>query len=183
MSATLEDLTAVGERITAEIAEAVRMPRLEAIRQALNETGIRRARAAVTAAPIRIAEAAEALRNAQEAEREAKQRVADEVLNAEWAAEGALIQEGSKWFLVDGETRRPMLAEDRARWKAAEAAKQPAVMAATEKARTASHAVAVARDALATEERRFSAAKADLSGAIAELHALGIGISSHGETR
>lgn len=178
---TLDDLTQLADRITAEVADAIRLPRLEAVRAALNETGIRRARAAVTAAPTVIASAAADLRNAQEAERDAKDRLAAEVLAAEWELDGRFVRESNRTYLIDPEhpdERRQMTADEVRTWKAAEAAKQPAVEAATAAVRTAEHATAATRDALATAERHFSAAKADLTAAVAELSALGIGIAA-----
>lgn len=177
---TLDDLSQLADRISAEVADAIRLPRLEAVRQALNETGIRRARVAVLAAPQRIAEAAADLRNAQEAERDAKRRLDDEILAAEWELDGRFVRESNRTYLVDPKTdeRRQMTADEVRTWKAAEAAKQPAVEAAATAVRTAEHATAAARDALATAERHFSAARADLTAAVAELTALGIGIAA-----
>lgn len=172
------DLAELAERVSTEVKEAMRMPALDACRAALQEVGIRRARAAVTSAPDLIAAARDALRAAQETEREAKKRLADAVLNAEWELDGRFVVEGNKTYLVDGDERRAMTADDRAKWKAAEARKDPAVAAAETAVSAAEHDVAAARDAVDNAERRFSAAKADLQAAIAELNALGIGLAS-----
>lgn len=183
MTATLEDLEAVGRKVADEIADAIRIPRLEAIRQALQEVGIRRAREAVKAAPLRIAEAATALTNAIETERQARKRVDDEILAHEWDLDGRFVHEGNKWFLVDGDERRQMTADERARWKAAEAARSGGVMAATEALHAAEHATAEARNALNVAEKHFSACKYDLTAAVAELGALGIGIATTPDPR
>lgn len=178
---TLDELSDLADRIAAEVQDAIRLPRLEAVRQALNETGIRRARAAVTAAPARIADAATDLRNAQESERDARRRLDDEILAAEWELDGRIVRESNRTYLVDEanpDERRQMTADEVRTWKAAEAAKQPAVQAATAALRSAEHATAAARDALATAERHFSAVRADLTAAVAELSALGIGIAA-----
>lgn len=194
-------LEEVGRRVADEIAAAVRSPRLEAVRHALNETGIRRCRVAVTEAPGRIAEAQAALRVAAESERQAKEELAAETLAAEWDLDARFVTEANKTYLVEApcqdppahqsagaehgcaERRRQMTADERAKWKAAEAARAPAVVKAASALRLAEHATATARDALHVAERRFSAAKADLAGAVAELQALGIGIANTEESR
>lgn len=175
----LDDLAALPGRIAQEVAEATAMPRLAAIRDALNASGIRAERRAVNEAPERIDEAQEALRAARVAEADARSALDAEVLAADWDLDGRFVHESNKWFLIeDQRERRQMTADERAKWKAAEAAKQPAVVEAAARLRTAEHATAAARDALATAERRFSAAKAALSAAVAELQALGIGIAA-----
>lgn len=179
MSTALEDLSHLADRVTAEIAEAVRMPRMEAIRQALNETRIRSCRESVLAAPDRIAQAEAALRAATDVERDAKKRLADEELAADWELSERFPREGNKCFLVDPDgERRQVLADEWAARKAGAVAKVPAVAAAAVALRTAEHATAEARVAHTAAENRFSAIKADLTAAIAELGALRIGIAS-----
>jgi hypothetical protein len=175
----LDDLAALPGRIAQEVAEATAMPRLQAIRDALNASGIRTERRAVTEAPERIDEAQEALRAARVAEADARTALDAEMLAAEWELEANFVTEANRTYLViEDAERRQMTADERARWKAAEAAKQPAVVEAATRLRSAEHATAAARDALATAERRFSAAKAALGAAVAELQALGIGIAA-----
>lgn len=178
---TIEDFAQLADRVRHEIDEAVRMPRLEAVRSALNEVGIRDARTALKAAPLRIAEKAEALRNSLDAERQVKERLAAELLAADWDLDARFIHEGNRWFLLDEtapEGRRQMTADERAKWKAAEAAKADGVVAVAAALRAAEHRTAEARDALSVAERHFSACKYDLTAAVAELGALGIGIGS-----
>lgn len=184
MTATLDDLSTLGQRIAAEVTDAVRMPRLDAVRAALQEVGIRRARAAVPGALERIAAAQGDLRGALDAEREAKDRLAAEVLAVEWELDGRFVVEANKHWLIgdDGVKDRTMTADERAKWKAAEAARQPTVVAATAALRNAEHGTAAARDALSLAERHFSAAKADLTASIAELQAFGIGIAAEPAT-
>ena len=79
-----------------------------------------------------------------------------------------------------GKFRRFMLADDVKSWKAAEAAKAPAVVAATLDLREAEEATAGARDAVTVADKRFSACRADLEAACAELNALAMSLAAKG---
>lgn len=194
---SVDDLAEVRRRISAAVEDSLAAREVDLITRAAKAVGIRKARTDVLACPDRIAEVQHQLRATQEAERAAKERHASEVVAAEWELDGRFGTQSNKTWLLEGcanpgahfadtdhlggcaAMARQMTAEQRERWKAAEAARQPAVAKAADELRRAEHAVAAARDALATEERRFSAAKADLQGAIAEMAALGNSITTN----
>lgn len=79
-----------------------------------------------------------------------------------------------------GTTRKQMTADERKAYKASEAAKTPAVVTASLNLREAEETTATARDAVGIADRRFSAAKYDLTAAVAELNALAVGLSAKG---
>jgi hypothetical protein len=200
-----DQVAALVGRVFHEIAEASRKPDLSAVHEVIREAGIRNARRALAEAPDRLAEAQNLFREAQAVEAAAKQSYGQALIEAEWSLDGQLHKDGNKtyrWVICectvgtpentgepipgcaicagDGKFRRFMLADDVKSWKAAEAAKVPAVVTAALDLREAEEASATARDAVGVADRRFSAAKYDLQAAVAELNALAVGLSAKG---
>lgn len=79
-----------------------------------------------------------------------------------------------------GTTRKKMSVDERKVYKASEAAKVPAVVAAALDLREAEEATAAARDAVTVSDKRLSAAKHDVQAACAELNALAMGLAAKG---
>lgn len=172
------DLHEVVETIEAEVKEALRLPALDAIRSIANEAGIRRARTMLRDAPDIVEAAKRDLRNAQNVERDARESYDTALLEAEWELDGRFVTEGNKTYLVDGEERRAMTADERKAWKAEQAKRAGSVAAAAKALREAEAATARARDAVDTAENRLTAAKHDLTAAVAELQVLAIGLQA-----
>lgn len=203
----IPDLEQMRERIRAEIVDALRTPDLSAVREVIGEAGIRKARRALAEAPDRLAEAQAAYREAQAREGLARESYTTALLEAEWELDGRFHTDGNRVYLrLDceacggsgavssgmtggekceacdglGTTRKQMTADERKAWKAAEAAKLPAVVVVAAELRRAEEATAAARDALGVADKRLSAAKYDVQAAVAELNALAIGLAAKG---
>lgn len=198
-------------RIVAEIRSALVTPDLAAVHEVIREAGIRRARTALAEAPDRLAEAQAAYREAQAIEGAARESHQQALMEAEWSLDGLLHKDGNKtyrWVPCDcidadgsgarantgaladcpvcagaAKFRRFMLADDVKSWKAAEAARVPAVVLVAAELRRAEENTAAARDALGVADRRFSAAKHEVQAAIAELNALAVGLASKENAR
>ena len=197
---TVTNLSELADHIDAEVRDALRIPALDACRAIAQEAGIRRARRALAEAPDRLAEAQAAYREAQAVEAAAKERYGQALLEAEWSVAGQVYSDGNKkyrWVPCgehkggeptplctecngSGRLRLFMLADEIAKWKAAEAARVPAVVAASLDLREAEETTATARDAVGIADRRFSAAKYDLTAAVAELNALAMSLTAKG---
>lgn len=199
---TVTNLAELGDRITAEVNEALRMPALDACRAIAQEAGIRRARLALAEAPDRLAEAQAAYREAQAAEGYAKEAYQQALSEADWYLDDCFHTDGNRTYLrlpcedcnavgkIDGvkctscdglgTTRKQMTADERKAWKAAEAAKQPAVLPASHNLRRCEEATAAARDAVGVADKRLSVAKYQVQAAIAELNTLAIGLQAKG---
>lgn len=200
---TVTNLAELGDRITAEVREATRMPALDAMRAVLNEAGIRRARIALAEAPDRLAEAQASYREAQASDIAARENYQQALIESEWDLDGRFLSEGNKTYLripcgdclgdgrvaeekcagCDGigSTRKQMTADERKAWKAGEAARDPGVVEAAKHLRRAEEASAGARDAVSVAEKRLSAAKYEVQAAIAELNALSVGLQARGD--
>lgn len=190
-------------RIFAEVSEASRRPDLTAVHAVIKEAGIRSARKAITYALVGIEEAQTAYRCAQAVEAVTKEARDGALLEAEWDIDSQLHTDGNKryrWVVCEcvdmtggpssgpttdcpvcsgaGKVRKFMLADDVKAWKAAESARVPAVVTLTDSLVRAQEDTAAARDSINVAEKRFSASKADLQAAIAELQALAIGLTS-----
>lgn len=200
-------------RIVAEIQAAIATPNLSAVHEVIREAGIRNARRALADAPDRLAEAQAAFREAQGREALAKEGYAQALLEAEWELDGRFHTDGNRTYLRTdcevcsgtgkvaatgrgsdgfekceacagaGKFRKFMLADERKAWKASEAATVPTVVVVAAELRRAEMDTAAARDALAVADKRFSAAKYDLTAAVAELNALAVGLSSKENAR
>lgn len=161
---TLEELAdAAGNAVAALTTRRT----FEEARAALNEAGMLKARARVDAALARIEDAQTSLRAAQELAGIHKAQLDQALAEAEWTLDDRFVVEGNKTFLVTGEERKAMTADERAKWKALEARKTIAVSDAAAFAAGADSEVAFCRDALAVAEKAFQAARADLDAAIA----------------
>jgi len=180
----LEELSEKTLRI---MNDAIRPPLLIEARAALNEVGIVASRRALENG-LALIDAAQTQKRRCDAEQDAAKDEADQALAmAEWDLDGRFVTEGNKTFLVIpahevgdqtvAEERRPMTADQRKEWKANEARTLPAVIAATKKLRQAEANTAEARDQVVLAERTFSARKADLNAAIAQLDLLKLAIT------
>lgn len=172
------DLVHLVEEINKQVKEAVRLPALDAVRSVANESGIRRARTLLRDAPDLLDAAKRQLRSMQMAQRGAKELYDDALLDAEWELDGRFVVEGNKTYLVDGDTKKAMTADERREWKAQQAKRLPAVAQARTALDLAEEATARARDEVDLAEARLMAAKHDLSAAVAELQVLAIGLQA-----
>jgi len=202
------DLSELAESIEAEVRDALRIPALDACRAIAREAGIRAARRNLAEAPDRIAAAQNAYREAQAAEAAARETHTQAVGEAEWTLSGEIKTEGNKryrWVICecsvgtpecpgepipgcavcngDGKYRKFLLADEVKAWTAAEARKVPSVRDSERALLAAQERTAAARDELSVAERRFTAAKYDLQGAVAELTALSMGLASKETSR
>lgn len=175
---TLEELA---ERVDATVAEAKRIPSLDAARAALNESGLQRARAVLRDAPAILSHAQDVFRACQEAERRAKDALETATYDAEWNLQSCFEVRSNKTWLVrnaDGtavpDDQRSLSATEKKEWLAQEAAKDPKVIEATAVLRKAEAETAAARDAVVLADKAFSAARADLDGAIAHVRTLSL---------
>lgn len=205
---TTDPTEALVGRIVTEIRAALVTPDLGAVHQVIREAGIRNARRTLAEAPDRLAEAQNAYREAQAVEAAAKDRYSQALVEVEWELDGQLHKDGNKTYrwvtcecLADadftqvagrpdcpvcagaGKFRRFMLADDVKSWKAAEAARMPAVVVVAAELRRAEEDTAAARDALSVADKRLSAAKYEVQAAIAELNALAVGLASKENAR
>lgn len=194
------DMVDLAEQIEREVAAAMRMPTLDAMRALLNEAGIRRARNALAEAPDRLAEAQAAYREAQAREGLAKETHQQALAEAEWEVAGQVFSDGNKkyrWVQCgeheggeptplctecngSGRYRLFMLADEVAKWKATTAASQAAVVLVAAEMRRAEENTAAARDAVTVADKRLSAAKYEVQAAVAELNALAVGLAAKG---
>ena len=173
---TLEDL---GNKVDEAVRRVAEPPLLVEARAMLNEAGIVKARAYLRDMPD-VLEAAQAdFRKAQEAERLAREAYDQALSEAEWELDSRFVVEGNKTYLVDGEERRSMTADERAKWKATEAKKLPSVKSAATALYAAEQHTAAMRDAVAATERRFSAAKHDLEASIAIVSTLRLALGTN----
>lgn len=192
---------ALAEQVKAEVLAAVRQPTLDEITGMLNESGIRRSRAALAAAPDQLAKAQADHRTAQAALDVARETYDQAVLDAEWLLDDRFVVEGNKTWLVsncevcsgigtspnldscglcrgEGETRKSMTADERKAWKASEARKMRPVAEAAAALRSSDEACLAARDAVGVADKRLAAAKHDLDAAVAELNALSLALTA-----
>lgn len=202
---TITNLSELAETIDREVRDVLRIPALDACRSILRESGIRAARRSLAEAPSLLSDAQQAYREAQAVEQSAREAYGQALTEADWTLDGKIHSEGNKryrWIPCDcvadtvlradancpvckgdGKYRRFMLADDVKAWKAAEAAKVPAVVEAAAALRTAEENTAAARDLVALCEKKLSARKADLAAAVAELQALSIGLAAKENAR
>lgn len=181
MSQTLDELADVADKAADLIRHELAMPGSDAVRAAMNDAGIVRARQRVNDALDILDKSQIDYRKAQEAEREAKEAFETALAEAEWELDGRFVTEGNKTFLVtpsptfpdieDATERKAMTADERAKWKSLEARKLPAVAKAASGLRKAEATTADRRDAITIADKTLSAARADLDAAIAVLTA------------
>lgn len=196
MTDTLETLA---EKAEAMAAEHRRVPSLDLVRAALNESGIRRARSAMVDSPDVLANAQETLRSCQAGEAAAKEAYDAALAEASWVLDGAITREGNKSFInpymvtPDGHIElygpaalgpkgepRQVTADQAKAWVAAEAAKQPAVAKAAAALSGAAAETSAARDSVEVARLRCSVARHDCDAAVAELEALTVAIPRSG---
>lgn len=195
-AATVEDLA---ELVTLALSKTQQQILLE-LRAVANESRIVPARQALADALAHIGDAQRDVRAAQEEERNAKENLADALTEAEWETREQRIEKQSNktWWVTDddetemvpvaaagphggevvgpqptGRKLRVQVTADEARDRLArEARKHPTVIEADTAVRKAEDATYAARDRLTLAEKRFSAAKADVQAACAQLTAL-----------
>lgn len=170
---TTEELADAAHALAATFTER---RTFEEARAALNEAGMNRARQRLFDTLANIEAAQTAVRSRQEPAVRAKENVDQSVTEAEWELDARFVQEGNKTFLVDGDERKPMTADERKAWKQTEARKLDSVLRAIAAQRDADRSLVEARDTLALAELAFRAARADLDAAIATVQTLATGI-------
>lgn len=155
---------------------------LAMLRSIANESRIAQAREALTDSLLNIEGCQRELRSAQQAERDAKTLLDEALTEAEWETrELRLVKEGTKtWWITEeldhgsygDPVRRQVTAEEGRDLVAREARAQPSVVEAAKQLRMSEEMVAAAKDRLTLAERAFSACKADVYAASAQLTAL-----------
>lgn len=175
MSSQTEDLSELANKVDAAVHDALKVPGTDAVRAALNEAGIYRARQRVNDAIDIFDRSQRDYRKAQEAERDAKEAADSALAEAEWELDGRFEVRANKHYLVEADkpedAQRSMTADERAKWKAVEARKLPVVAKALAEVRKAEATTADRRDAVTIADKTLSAARADLDAAIAVLQA------------
>lgn len=175
-----QQLGELAGRVDQALADTVRLPTLDDARAACNEVGIHDARRNLAGSLDLIADAQTAKRGADDELKLLTEAVDAAVLEAEWELDGQFVTEANKTFLVVGDDRRQMTADERKAWKQAHALKHPTVAAALAARRAGESRANEARDALALAERRFSACKANLAAAVAQLETLRAALTTNG---
>lgn len=169
----------VRQRVAEIVARITAPAPLAQVRDALNEVGIQRARATLREAPDLVANAKVSLRQAQDAERAARDAYADALLEAEWElATHFVVRSNKQWLAVESDgtavaeaDQRSLTADEKKAWIAHHAAQAPAVKTAASALRAAEENTAAARDDVALAEARLSVAKHDLDAAAVQLRA------------
>lgn len=170
---TFEDLARkVEDARTASRAAAT----LASVKDALNEAGIGAARRNLDNALSGLEVAQAAKREADVAERQAKDELDKTLVAAEWALEPPEAEKKDGKTFVAGREVVSWVAADKAAWKKQQAALDPAVVAAQAKLRACEFDTAVARDAVIVADKRLGACRADLDAAVATLHALSLAL-------
>lgn len=173
MSVTAEELAEKAE----DLARAFSARRtFEEARAALNEAGMLRARHRVDDTLDAIPVAQAKVRGAAEGVAQQRANFEQVLLEAEWELDSRFVVEGNKTFLVDGDDRRQMTADERKTWKQAEARKHKSVRISADALRAAEQNLAEAKDALSFAELAFRAARADLDAAISTVGVLAASI-------
>lgn len=172
----VQSLDELADAVDKTVRSVTRTPLLVEARAACREAGIAKARADLIGALDILRHAQDAKRKTEAAERAAKEAHDDALGEAEWELDGRFVQDGNKTFLVDGDDRRQVLADEKAAWKRREARKLPAVARAAKVLAEATEADARARDDVIHAERRFAAARSELTAAVAVLETLRLGL-------
>lgn len=166
----------LSERAIVALGDLAQQRTFEEARAALNEAGIVAARRRVFDGLDRIEAAQARVRAARQLEQLRAEAVDQAMAAAEWGLDSRFVKEGAKTFLVDGDERRAMTADERKQWKQAEARKDPAVVDARALYAGAELELATCKDELVVAEKAFSAARGDLDAAIATVTTLAASI-------
>lgn len=153
----------------------------EEARAALNEAGMHAARRRLDEALAAIEKRQTMLREQRAVVQQTADNLDQALADAEWELDARFVHEGNKWFLVDGDERRQMTADERRDWKAREAAKNPDVDVKRGAHRQAQFDLDACKDAVDFAELAFRAARADLDAAIASVETLTTGIRKENE--
>ena len=172
---TLGDLA---DKADAALAALTQHRTFEEARAALNEAGMNRARQRLVDALAGVEKAQGLLREQQEVAAQCKDRLDQVTAEAEWGLDDNFVVEGAKTFLVDGETRKAMTADERKTWKAQAARKHPDVADAAAACRRADADLNACRDQADHSRLAFSAAKNDLAAACTTVEILAASIRS-----
>lgn len=167
-------MTAVDNELVARIEETIREKQrqsLDAMRAVLNETGIRRSRAAMSDAPGVFAAALTKLVEAKQAVKNARAALDDETDVAEAMVARPFETEGNKTWLVDdeGARLRTVVADEQKSIVASLIRRRPEVVAARKRLDEAERAVALAEVDVDVAKAHLSIAKHDVDAAAAEL--------------
>lgn len=179
VDSVLDESRHLRQRVTDLVNRITGPAPISQVRDALNEVGIQRAREVLRDAPDLVANARLSLRQAQDAERVARERHAEAVLEAEWElATRFTVRSNKQWLTVDDNgqpvaeaDQRSMTADEKKAWIAHHASQAPAVRTALAALRSAEENTAAARDDVSLAEARLSVAKHDIDAAAAQLRA------------
>jgi hypothetical protein len=141
--------------------------------EAEKRTGIVGLPAALEAKVAAIDEALSAKRHSDAALVDARNAYDDALAVAEIVAARGVVTEGNKTYVVEGDERRPVTADEKRAWIARQAAKNDDVRHAASALRSAELAAAEARDRIVVAERAFSATKYALQASVALADLLG----------
>lgn len=158
------------------LAKAATPVLVRSAREAAQEAGVSRARTYLGDALDLYDGALQAKRAAYAAMRDAERRYDDAVAEAAYVLDGRFESSGNKTFLIDGEQRVPMTADERKAWKDRHARKDPEVRKVEAEYRKAEADYERCTDELHLAERRFTAARIDLEAAVAHLSVLEVAL-------
>lgn len=173
MSTELEEMA---EKAEALADKFVGRRTFDEARAALNEAGMLKARQRLHDALDNIVERQAMVREQQVVVQRLGDLLDQAIAAAEWELDARFVTEGAKTFLVDGDERRQMTADQRKDWKKLEALRQPEVSAAHKAHREAQFDLDACKDAAIVADKAFAAARADLDAAIATVGVLAASI-------
>lgn len=167
-------MTAIDEELISRIEEQVvetYRARLDQMRTVLNETGIRRARAAMLEAPTVLANALAHEVTARQQVRAAKEQAEQAVAEAEYLVVRPFEQDGNKTWLLDanGERSRTVLADEQKSIVGGLVRQHPSVVAARKRLQEAENTAAMAAADVEVAKANLSVSKHDTDAAAAEL--------------
>lgn len=167
-------MTAVDDDLIQRIDETVAAKQrqaLDMLRTVLNDTGIRRSRAAMADAPTILAKALTDAVEARQAVKNARAELDDEESVAEQLVVRPFDTEGNKTWLVDdtGQRVRTVLADEQKAIVAGLVRKHPAVVVARKRLQAAEHKAALADVDVEVAKQNLSISKHDVDAAAAEL--------------
>lgn len=140
---------------------------LTAAHQAIHDSGLGRSRKLLADAVDLYDNALAAKRAAYAAMRDAERRYQDTLAEVAYSLDGRFEVAGNKTYLVQGDERRAMTADERRDWKERTARQDPEVAAAALDLRKAEAEHERCVDELHLAERRCTAARIDVEAAIA----------------
>lgn len=180
--AEADPLEELADKADALMRKAMQPALIVSARAALNEAGLMRARKYLVDAVDLYDSALAAKRASYAAMRDAERRYTDAVAEAAYALDGRFVVEGNKTFLVDGDQRRAMTADERRDWKERQARRDPDVVVAGRDFAAAQSDHERCVDELHLAEMRFKASRIDVEASVAHVRILAEAIRPAGES-